>query len=83
VRSDRPTHTRGTGIDTSVYALKSMVLCSPDVRGVLAVGTLSRLRLTLTRFVATGDDVPSVLAPLDGLTDLELPMLEPCSDTAL
>ena len=66
-----------------VYALKSMVLCSPVMRGVLAVGTLSRLRLTLTRLVAAGDDVPSVLAPLEGLTDLELPMLEPCSDMAL
>jgi hypothetical protein len=60
-----------------------MALCSPDMRGVLAVGILSRLRLTLTRFVAAGDDVPSILAPLEGLTDLELPMIESCSDTAL
>lgn len=65
-----------------MYALKSMALCSPVTRGVLADGTLSELLLTLTRFVATGDEL-SPPAPLEGLTDLELNMLEPCSDVAL
>lgn len=55
--------------------------------GDLAVMTLSVLRLTLTRLVATGDatEEPSVLVLLDcpGLAGLELPTLEPCSDTAL
>ena len=73
----------GKGIDTSAYASKSIVLCAPSTRGDLAVGTLSELLLTLTRFVATRGDEPSVLPPLDGLADLELPTLEPCSDTAL
>jgi hypothetical protein len=73
----------GKGIDSSAYASKSIVLCAPT-RGDLAVATLSKLLLTLTRFVATRGDEPSVLPPLDGLTDLELPTLgEPCSDTAL
>jgi len=53
--------------------------------GDLAVMTLSVLRLTLTRLVATGDGESSVLVLLDspGLAGLELPTLEPCSDTAL
>jgi len=62
-----------------------MALC-PSMSGDLAVTTtLSVLRLTLTRLVATGDGEPSVLVLLDcpGLAGLELPTLEPCSDTAL
>jgi hypothetical protein len=61
-----------------------MALC-PSMSGDLAVTTLSELRLTLTRLVATGDEEPSVLSLLDrpGLAGLELPTLEPCSDTAL
>jgi len=53
--------------------------------GDLAVTTLSELRLTLTRLVATGDEELSVLAHLDcpGLAGLELSTLELCSDTAL
>jgi hypothetical protein len=60
-----------------------MVLHCP-MSGDLAVGTLSELRLTLTRFVAAGVAEPSVLILLDspGLADLELTTL-PCSDTAL
>jgi hypothetical protein len=50
--------------------------------GDLGVATLSELLLTLTRLVAaTGE--PSLLAHRDGLTDLELPVLELYSDTAL
>ncbi len=61
-----------------------MALC-PSMSGDLAVMTLSVLRLTLTRLVATGDGESSVLVLLDspGLAGLELPTLEPCSDTAL
>jgi hypothetical protein len=61
-----------------------MALC-PSMSGDLAVTTLSELRLTLTRLVATGDAEPSVLVPLDcpGLAGLEFSTLEPCSDTAL
>jgi hypothetical protein len=60
-----------------------MALC-PSMSGDLAVTTLSELRLTLTRLVATGDEEPSVLGHPDspGLAGLELPTLEPCSDTA-
>ncbi len=60
-----------------------MVLWTPGTRGDLALGTLSELLLTLTRFVATGVDDPSVHPPLDGLADLELPLLELSSDMAL
>jgi hypothetical protein len=58
-------------MDTLLYAWKSMVLCS--ISGDLVVGTLSELRLTLTRFVAAGVVEPSVLVPLDspGLADLD------------
>jgi hypothetical protein len=61
-----------------------MALC-PSMSGDLAVTTLSELRLTLTRLVAIGDEESSALVPLDcpGLAGLELPTLEPCSDTAL
>jgi hypothetical protein len=63
-----------------------MALC-PSMSGDLAVTTLSVLRLTLTRLVATGDGdgEPSVLVLLDfpGLAGLELSTLEQCSDTAL
>jgi hypothetical protein len=84
VRSDHKTHTSGKGIEESLNSLKSMALCSAATSGVLAVGTLSKLLLTLTRFVATRGEEPSVLVPLDGLPDLELPVLvEPCSDVAL
>ena len=53
--------------------------------GDLEVTILSELRLTLTRLVATGDGDSSALALLDcpGLSGLEFPTLEPCSDTAL
>jgi len=53
------------------------------MRGDLALGTLSELLLILTRFVATGVDDPLVHPPLDGLADLELPLLELNSDMAL
>jgi hypothetical protein len=61
-----------------------MALC-PSMSGDLTVTTLSVLRLTLTRLVATGDEESSALVLLDcpGLAGLELPTLEPCSDTAL
>jgi hypothetical protein len=67
-----------------LYAWKSMALC-PSMSGDLAVAILSVLRLTLTRLVATGDEESSTLALLDcpGLSGLELPTLEPCSDRAL
>lgn len=39
--------------------------------GDLEVGILSKLLLTLTRFVADGPMEPSVLVPLDGLVDLD------------
>jgi hypothetical protein len=60
-----------------------MVLCS--MSGDLEVVTLSKLRLTLTRFVPAGTAKPSVLVLRDspGLADLEGTALEPCSDTAL
>lgn len=81
-RNDQSTNTSGKGIDTLLYPWKSMVLCS--MSGDREVVTLSKLRLTLTRFVA-GAAKPSVLALADspGLADLEGPMLEPCSDMAL
>ena len=71
VRSNHSTHRSGKGIETSVYALKSMALCSPAMSGDLEVGILSKLLLTLTRFVADGPMEPSVLVPLDGLVDLD------------
>lgn len=60
-----------------------MVLCSKS--GDREVVTLSKLRLTLTRFVPAGAAKPSVLALPDspGLADLEGKVLEPCSDVAL
>jgi hypothetical protein len=60
-----------------------MVLCS--MSGDLEVVILSKLRLTLTRFVPVGTAKPSVLVLADspGLADLEGTTLEPCSDTAL
>jgi hypothetical protein len=86
VRGDHSTNTSGKGIDRLLYAWKSMALC-PSMSGDLAVATLSELRLTLTRLVATGDEEPSALALVlldcPGLAGLELPTLDSCSDTAL
>ena len=68
-----------------MYCSNSIALYSlgPDKSGDLAVWILSKLLLTLTRFVAAGVVEPSVLAPLNGLTDLELPELDVLSVTEL
>jgi hypothetical protein len=84
VRSDCLTNISGKGMDILLKSWKSMALHSA-MSGDLEVGTLSELRLTLTRFVAAGVGKPSaVLTLLDnpGLADLELTTL-PRSDTAL
>jgi hypothetical protein len=74
--SEAITHTSGKGIDASLQGLKSIELCCPGMSGDLAVGILSKLLLTLTRFVAVGAVEPSASALLDGLVDPEL-VLEP------
>ena len=68
-----------------MYRSKSIALNSldPDKSGVLAVWILSKLLLTLTRFVATGAVEPSVLIPINGLAGLEVLELEPFSATEL
>jgi hypothetical protein len=64
-----------------VFCSKSIALNSrdSDKSGDLAVWILSELLLTLTRFVATGGVEESVLMPINGLADLELPELDPFS----
>lgn len=56
-----------------MYRSKSIALNSldPDKSGDLAVWILSKLLLTLTRFVAAVGAEPSALIPINGLADPE------------
>jgi hypothetical protein len=69
--SEAITHISGKGIDDSSRGLKQIELCSPATSGVLAVWILSKLLLTLTRFVAVGAVELVAFALLDGLVDRE------------